>query len=55
MRSRYHFRFPIGIHFYKWGANIWMQQPIVRQYIAAQRKPGDGEISIFLTIFDEED
>jgi hypothetical protein len=55
MTSRYRYQFPIHIHFYKWGFNIWMQHPIVRQHIAPPSESGDGDISILLTIFDEDD
>jgi hypothetical protein len=55
MTSRYRFQFPIGIHLYKWGCNIWLQRPIVREYIAPPNKPGEGGISIFLGMYEEEE
>jgi hypothetical protein len=55
MRSRYRYQFPIGIHFYQWGVNVWLQHPIVRGYIAPPSKPDEGGISIFLGVFDEDD
>jgi hypothetical protein len=55
MRSRYRFQFPIGIHIYKWGVNVWLQQPIVWQYIAPPSKPGKDGITIFLGMYEEEE
>jgi hypothetical protein len=55
MTSRYRYRFPIQIHCYKWGVNIWLQHPIVREYIAPPSDRDEGGISIFLGVFDEDD
>jgi hypothetical protein len=54
MKSHYRYQFPIGIHLYKWGVNVWLQYPIVRQYIAPPSDRDEGSISIFLGMFDED-